>query len=67
MKPFRKGGRTILANDDDCGDGTGPPRQETRAEKGLCGYTEGAKLSLPRSGLHELAIPRDSIASSPKA
>jgi hypothetical protein len=60
VKPFRKGGRKTLANDDDCGDGTWPPSQETRAEKWLRGYTERAEISLPRSGLLEQSDAADS-------
>jgi hypothetical protein len=60
VKPFRKGGRKTLANDDDCGDDAGPPNPETRAEKRLRGYTEGTEISLPRSGLLE---PPDAMDS----
>ena len=57
VEPFRKGGRKTLANDDDCGEGVGPPSQETRAEKRLRGYNERAEISLPRSGLLEPRYP----------
>jgi hypothetical protein len=60
VKRIRKGGRKTLANDDDCGDGVGPPSRETRAEKRLRGYTEGAEISLPRSGFLE---PPDAMDS----
>jgi hypothetical protein len=60
VKPFRKGGRKTLANDDDCRGGMWPPSRETRAEKRLRGYTEGAEISLPRSGLLE---PPDAMDS----
>jgi hypothetical protein len=60
VKPFRKGGRKTLANDDDWRDDAGPPNPETRAEKRLRGYTEGAEISLPRSGLLEQSNAADS-------
>jgi hypothetical protein len=60
VKPFRKGRRTTLANDDDCRDGVGPPSQEIRAEMRLRGYTERAEISLPQSGLLEQSDAADS-------
>ena len=60
MKTFRKGGRKTLANDDDCGDGTWPPRPVTPERPGRSGYNERAESSLPRSGLLEPIDAADS-------
>jgi len=60
VKTFRKGGRKTLASDDDCGDGTWPPRPVTPERPGRSGYNERAESSLPRSGLLE---PPDAMDS----
>jgi hypothetical protein len=60
VKPFRKGGRKTLANDDDCRDGTRPPVPVRRAEESSPNYNEDAGIRLPRSGLLEQSLAAES-------